>query len=200
MYKKSEAGDELWCAGVYSGRSPGVAFNTTCYYHTLSKATARCESSQQGNPSEEENREKWDQSTKEAQRQQPLDVWFLSCKILRLQSLTSDWLQYDMFIHRGNMWILLKLWGECWGGPALPLSVCHPVLPLHPFTTWSTWQLGPAGRTGLMAQRNSTLAWTEAYRPPPAHVLTQMVVFLLCSHSYNTHLSVTRWGDRFYFD
>lgn len=48
--KQRQAEEERWCA-VYSGRSPGMTFNKTCYYSTLSKAKAsRCESSQLGNP------------------------------------------------------------------------------------------------------------------------------------------------------
>lgn len=47
--KASWRREEVLCA-VYSGRSPSMTFNKTCYYRILSKARARCESSKRGNP------------------------------------------------------------------------------------------------------------------------------------------------------
>lgn len=57
-----------------------------------------------------------------------------------------------------------NLWRKLQGGPVVLPSLCHPVLPLHPYTTRSTWQLRPAGTCAPAARGNSAQAvhWSLA--------------------------------------
>lgn len=61
---------------------------------------------------------------------------------------------------------VVKLWRKLWGGPMVLLSLCHPELSPHPYTSRCTWQLGPAGTCAPMACRESAPRRTEAWQPP----------------------------------
>lgn len=68
-----------------------------------------------------------------------------------------------------------NLWRKLQGGPAVLPSLCHPVLPLHPYTTRSTWQLRPAGTSAPVARGNSAQPVHWGLAASLVQTLTHMV-------------------------
>lgn len=135
--KQRQAEEKRQCA-VYSGRSHRMAFNRTYYYLTLSEDVS--------GESASKRILRWRESLRgETDRSGPKNETFGTRVGFGTKYKNSN-LDFCWF------W---NLWRKLRGGPVVLLSLCHPVLPLRPYTTWSTWQLRPVGTSAPVACGNS---------------------------------------------
>lgn len=146
---------------LFTGACPDMQFNKAHYYFTLSKvcvSSSVVSHSGQGILSW-----RWCSSGKMTDwRDMQWGLWFRTASTFPVMSVA----------------LVVKLWRKLWGGPMVLLSLCHPELSPHPYTSRCTWQLGPAGTCAPMACRKSAPRRTEAWQPPLFILWLTWVVFL----------------------